>query len=70
MIKVESIVPILEVDGKETSSMNANQPTLKVSSHWRRNTVVVLDIGDGKTIAVQSADLVAATTNATNRGLR
>lgn len=68
MIKVESKVEIYEVAGKDTDNMNKGRPVLKVSGHWNRNTMVVLQVGEQETISVVASDLLAALQNATNRG--
>jgi hypothetical protein len=65
MIKVSSVVSCYEVDGKETSGMNAKRPELNVRSHWNRQEMVVLEI-DGKAYTVLASDLKAAVDNATN----
>lgn len=68
MIKVESLVEVYEVAGKETPTMNNKRPQLSVSGHWLEEKKVVLKIGDGESITVIASDLRAALDNATNRG--
>lgn len=65
MIKNRSEVPIYEVDGKET--IVGKGPTLVISSHWNRDSMVVLEIAGGQAaFTVTAADLRAAIANATN----
>lgn len=70
MVKVESRVPLLEVDGKEPP--RGEPDPLVVSSHWNRRGVVVLRIGAGSllSVSVSADDLRAAIDNATNTGRR
>lgn len=69
MIKVESEIPVYEIEGKDVS-INPPRPVMKISSHWNRHQMVVIRSPQDpeKSITVLAADLVAAVTNATNRG--
>lgn len=62
-IKVQSVMNIYEIDGKDTSGLEL--PKLTVASHWNRNNFVVLEVG-GKRYTVEASDLRAAIQNATN----
>ena len=68
MIKVENIVNVYEVDGKEKSPHGADGQKLIVRSHWNRNEMVVLRLpGEGAPeFTVTARDLQAAIVNATN----
>ena len=68
MIKVCSMITLVELDGKE---MPVGGPTVGIHSHWNRSQLIILEI-DGKRFTVSADDLVAAIRNAQNtngRGL-
>lgn len=66
MIKVNCTVPAYEVNGKEVEGIGiGNAPKIQVTSHWNRQTLVVLTIGD-QSITLVASDLQAAIRNATN----
>lgn len=63
MIKVQSEVPIYEINGEEIP-LNKNK-SLTICSHWNQESKVVLVIGRRRYTVVAS-DLQAAVANATN----
>lgn len=63
MIKVRCLVPVCEVDGKDTS---VDRPVLIVESHWNHDRRVVLTGSDGISITLYAPDLEAAIRNATH----
>lgn len=65
MIKVSNDIVVREIDGWEVSGIPAT--VITVSSHWSRNSLVVLEI-DGRRLSVAASDLRAAIANATNSG--
>ncbi len=67
MIKVSNTISVYEVDGKESTGIGG--PTIDVRSHWNRQSLVVLVLGD-QSYTVVADDLVAAIRNATNSGPR
>lgn len=64
-IDVESKVKIYEVDGHDVTTLE--HPLILVQSHWSRNSMVVLSIGDKKW-TVLARDLEAAIRNGCNSG--
>lgn len=63
MIKVRNEITVYEIDGKEQSGLA--MPVLAVSSHWNRDSLVVLE-SDGIRLTVSARDLLVAIANATN----
>lgn len=63
MLKVSNEVTIYETDGKECKECPL--PTMRVSSHWNRDSMVVLEVGDQR-VTVSARDIHAAIMNATN----
>lgn len=69
MIKSTNVVPIYEVDGKEPDEIPSvymgRGPSMYVTSHHNRDAMVVLEL-NGRKLAVEAKDLLAAVKNATN----
>ena len=63
MIKVENIVQIYEVAGKENKD---KQKVLKISNHWNRNNFVNIELNEFSKITVSANDLEAEIQNAKN----
>lgn len=66
MLKVESKVPIYEINGQETEDSDGQ--VIVVTSHWNRQSMVVIEVNGGRKATVLAADLEAAITNATRVG--
>jgi hypothetical protein len=65
MIDVSSIVDVREIDGKEVNMHKESSPRITVCSHWNRDELVVLIVGE-KSYTVNGDDLAAAIKNAQN----
>lgn len=63
MIKVESKVPIYEINGVETKELNTKY--IPVSSHWNYRDRIVLEIA-GISYTIIASDLHKAIDNAVN----
>ena len=64
-MKVTSVLPIYEVDDKETPASERDRGLI-VESHWNRDRLVVLQMPDGQRVTVEAAALKRATDNAAN----
>ena len=63
MIKVEQMVGVYEHNGKAIPVGKSEE--IGISSHWNRDSMVVIEVGD-ETFTVNADDLLAAIKNATN----
>jgi hypothetical protein len=63
MIKVRSEVSVYEVNGKEQAGLS--RPKIAIESHWNRDALVTICIGD-ESVTVVATDLLAAIKNACN----
>lgn len=65
LIKTESKVDIIEINGNEQPLIGSEKKSLKVREHWNRKGLVILDSG-GTAITVRVEDLIRAVENAQN----
>ena len=69
MIIVTQKIPIFEIDGNNTDTVEA--PSMEVRSHWNDDGLVILQTDQESTpVTVRAADLKAAIANAQNSAAR
>lgn len=64
MVEVHQKIEALHVGGADEGTKS--ERPLVVRSHWNRDDLVILRLGDGEEIAVRAKELRAAVENATN----
>lgn len=65
-MRVVSEIDIVEVDGREPGRpVGQKAPTMIVRSHWNKEGLVVLEVGDLK-VTVSGSDLLRSVMNARN----
>lgn len=65
MLKIETRMDPLEIDGEEVKGLPKDSDQLVVTAHWNRNSLVILSFR-GKAITVVASELVRAIQNARN----
>lgn len=65
MLKVACELSVYEDSTIPEEKIFAVKPTVKVYSHWNKNELVVLEVGERK-VTVCAKDLIAAVENCTN----